>query len=150
MLFDLRRDLAVQVLSLLETLVSPESEWLWIAWHLDISTFSVTRTGQVSNLDGKGQKDAFKGGSLYFGAAHPCRKKPRGAATSGGERALQPQLFHGVETRGANQPIRHLINISKVMMATSRGQPGKGCVEARQYADLAFSLACRWIKSLSV
>ena len=29
-------------------------------------------------------------------------------------------------------------------MATSRGQPGKGCVQARQYADLAFSLACRW------
>merc|ERR1712037_477307 len=28
------------------------------------------------------------------------------------------------------------------MMATSRGQPGKGCVEASQYADLAFSLAC--------
>ena len=39
----------------------------------------------------------------------------------------------------------HLLNLFKVMMATSRGQPGKGCVEARQYADLAFSLACRWI-----
>ena len=37
----------------------------------------------------------------------------------------------------------HLVNLSKVMMATSRGQPGKGCVEASQYADLAFSLACR-------
>ena len=48
---NLRRDLAVQVLSLLETLVSPESGWLWIAWHLDISTFSVTRTGQVSNME---------------------------------------------------------------------------------------------------
>ena len=48
---NLRRDLAVQVLSLLETLVSPESDWLWIAWHLDISTFSVTRTGQVSNME---------------------------------------------------------------------------------------------------
>ena len=48
---NLRRDLAVQVLSLLETLVSPDSDWLWIAWHLDISTFSVTRTGQVSNME---------------------------------------------------------------------------------------------------
>ena len=55
MLFNLRRDLAVQVLSLLETLVSPESDWLWIVWHLDISTFSVTRTGQVSIKDGKGK-----------------------------------------------------------------------------------------------
>ena len=50
-----RRDLAVQVLSLLETLVSPDSDWLWIAWHLDISSFSVTRTGQVSNIDGKSE-----------------------------------------------------------------------------------------------
>ena len=29
-------------------------------------------------------------------------------------------------------------------MVTSRGQPGKGCAHARQYADLAFSLACRF------
>ena len=42
-----RRDLALQVLSLLESLVSPESDWLWITWHLDTSSFSVTRTGQV-------------------------------------------------------------------------------------------------------
>ena len=39
-------------------------------------------------------------------------------------------------------------NLSKVMMVTSRGQPGKGCGEARQYADLAFSLACRCNKTL--
>ena len=29
-------------------------------------------------------------------------------------------------------------------MATPRGQPGKGCAHARHYADLAFSLACRF------
>ena len=43
-----RRDLGLQVFSLLESLVTPESDWLWILWHLDLSSFSVTRTGQVS------------------------------------------------------------------------------------------------------
>ena len=105
MLFDLRRDLAVQVLSLLETLVSPESDWLWIAWHLDMSSFSVTRTGQVSNMEGEGEQPAVQGGSLNSGASHPCGAKPRGVATSGGERALQPQLLHGVETKGALIPV---------------------------------------------
>ena len=100
-----RRDLAVQVLSLLETLVSPDSDWLWIAWRLDISSFSVTRTGQVSNIDGKSEKfqPAVKGCSLNFGAPHACGPNPAGPATSGGEGALQPQLFHGVETRGTRQ-----------------------------------------------
>ena len=101
-LFNPRRDLAVQVLSLLETLVSPESDWLWIAWHLDMSSFSVTRTGQVSNMEGEGEQHAVQGGSLNSGASHPCGAKPGGFATPGGERALQPQLLHGVETKGAN------------------------------------------------
>ena len=95
-----RRDLALQVLSLLETLVSPESDWLWILWHLDITTFSVTRTGQVSNMDGKCENHSFKGCSLFFGEPHPCGSKPGGSTASRGERSVQPQLFHGVETRG--------------------------------------------------
>ena len=34
-------------------------------------------------------------------------------------------------------------------MVTSRDQPVKGCGEARQYADLAFSLACKCNKTLT-
>ena len=90
----------MQVLSLLETLVSPDSDWLWILWHLDITTFSVTRTGQVSNMNEKCENHSFKGCSLYFGEPHPCGSKPGGSTTSRGERSMQPQLFHGVETRG--------------------------------------------------
>jgi len=112
--WETRRDLAVQVLSLLETLVSPDSDWLWITWHLDISSFSVTRTGQVvlSTLE-----------------------------------HLTPvaQTLQGPPPQEEREPCN--LNCfmewkQEVMMATSRGQPGKGCVEARQYADLAFSLAC--------
>jgi len=112
--WETRRDLAVQVLSLLETLVSPESDWLWIAWHLDISTFSVTRTGQVvlSTLEHLTPVARTLLGRPPQEEREPCN------------------LNCFMEWK------------QEVMMATSRGQPGKGCVEARQYADLAFSLAC--------
>jgi len=112
--WETRRDLAVQVLSLLETLVSPESDWLWIAWHLDMSSFSVTRTGQVvlSTLEHLTPVARSLEGSPPQEEREPCN------------------LNCFMEWK------------QKVMMATSRGQPGKGCVEASQYADLAFSLAC--------
>jgi len=112
--WETRRDLAVQVLSLLETLVSPDSDWLWITWHLDISSFSVTRTGQVvlSTLE----------------HLTPVARTLQGPPPQEEREPCNLNCF--MEWK------------QEVMMATSRGQPGKGCVEARQYADLAFSLAC--------
>merc|ERR1719458_1679642 len=112
--YETRRDLALQVLSLLESLVSPESDWLWITWHLDTSSFSVTRTGQVvlSTLEQLTPVARSLLGNPPQEEREPCN------------------LNCFMEWK------------QEVMMATSRGQPGKGCVEARQYADLAFSLAC--------
>jgi len=112
--WETRRDLGLQVFSLLESLVTPESDWLWILWHLDLSSFSVTRTGQVvlSSLDN------------ITPVARALLGKPP-------QEERQPcNLNCFLEWK------------QEVLMATPRGQPGKGCAHARHYADLAFSLAC--------
>ena len=92
-----------------------------------------------------------QGGPLLPGQHHPGGSSPPWGAPARGEAAVQPQLFPGVETRG--EQISDLTWITsqsetssyvQVLMATPRGQPGKGCSHARQYADLAFSLACRF------
>ena len=151
-----RRDLGLQVFSLLESLVTPESDWLWILWHLDLSSFSVTRTGQVSiDLIAENpirtKQEKTKGGSLLLGQHHPGGSSPPWGAPAGGEATVQSQLLPRVETRGEQESDltwtssqSETSSSVQVLMATPRGQPGKGCAHARQYADLAFSLACRF------
>ena len=100
-----RRDLGLQVFSLLESLVTPESDWLWILWHLDLSSFSVTRTGQVSidliaDNPTKIKQEKTKGGPLLPGQHHPGGSSPPWRAPAGGEATVQPQLLPRVETRG--------------------------------------------------
>ena len=93
-----RRDLGLQVFSLLESLVTPESDWLWILWHLDLSSFSVTRTGQVSidliaDNPTKIKQEKTKGGPLLPGQHHPGGSSPPWGAPAGGEATVQSQLL---------------------------------------------------------
>jgi len=112
--WDTRRDLGGQVLSLLEGLMSPASPWLWVVWSLDIHSFAVTKTGQVV-LSSLASVTPIPRSLL---APPPQEERP----------ACNLQCF---------MDWKH-----QVMMATPRGQPGKGCAAAGQYTDIAYSLAC--------
>ena len=130
---------------------------MWILWQLDLSSFSVTRTGQVSiyliaenPIKTKSSKRE-QGGPLLPGQHHPGGSSPPWGAPAGGEATVQPQLLPRVETRGEQKSDltwttsqSETSSSVQVLMATPRGQPGKGCAHARHYADLAFSLACRF------
>ena len=107
-----RAELATQVLSLIDSLLSHE-QYVFIVWDLVWEDFSVTKSGQVvvTALDKVTPVDK----SLI-------------------EASMEDRPVCNKECFDQFQ--------ADVAMATPRGQPGKGCSHAAQFSDLMFRDVC--------
>lgn len=111
--WDTRAELARQVLTLVDSLVSVEG-WVMVVWDLGWEHFSVTKTGQVilSGLDSLTPIDR----SILVGP--PEEERP----------VCNKECFKDFQ--------------SEVFMLTPRGQPGRGCGTALLYVDIMYSAVC--------
>lgn len=111
--WDTRAELARQVLTLVDSLVSVEG-WVMVVWNLGWDNFSVTKTGQVvlSNLDMLTPIDR----AILVGP--PEEERP----------VCNQECFKDFQ--------------KEVFMLTPRGQPGRGCGTALMYVDIMYSAVC--------
>ena len=115
--WDTRAELASQILSLVNTLLTQDS-FVFLVWNLTSSDLAVTNTGQVvlTGLDKVTPVDK----ALLL--------------TPGGDRPV------------CNQECYDKF-YTEVIMVTPRGQPGRGCGSALQYGDMMYSHVCRHVFS---
>ena len=111
--WDTRAELALQILTLLDNLLSVEG-WVMVAWGLQWEDFSISRSGQVvfTGLDKLTPVDKT--------ILDPPSEEERPVCNS--------DCFS--EYR------------KDVMMKTPRGQPGRGCSSALLYADMMAAEVC--------
>jgi len=113
----IRADKAKQILNVVERLLS--NEWVLLAWDLDWSSFSVSRTGQVVLTD--------------LNSVTPI------------DRALIGRPSEEARDVCSGDCLTRFR--SSVLQSTPRGQPGRGCRDGLLYGDVMYHDICRNIFS---